>query len=119
MADDSFNGATLTFATVAVGGLRSISVSDTAPKADCTAAEETTGRHFKTGIPELTITCEVIGGVTVAPGDTGALAIAWLDIGSSTLGTINPAEVVSVSTNGSMDGEITSTVEFCKSAETA
>jgi hypothetical protein len=118
MADDSFNGATLTFATVAVGPMRSISVSDTAPKANCTSADDS-AVHSKTGVPEMVVTVEVVGGVTLSPGDNGALAVAWSDIGTSTLGTLADAEVVSVSTNGSMDGEITSSVEFCKAAATS
>ena len=118
MADDSFNGATLTFATVAVGPMRSISVDDTAPEANTTGADDSAATA-KGGVPKLTITVEVVGGVTLSPGDIGALAVAWGDIGTSTLGTINPAEVGSVSMTGSMDGEVTSTVTFFQSAPTS
>ena len=118
MADDSFNGATLTFASVAVGPIRSISVSSTGPKAD-TSSADSTGKSYAVSVPDLTLTIEVLGGVTVAVQDTGTLAVAWTDIGSSTLGSITNAQCVSVSTQGSMDGEITSTVEFCTAAPTA
>jgi hypothetical protein len=118
MADDSFNGATLTFSTVAIGPLRSISVDDTAPEANTTGAGDAVATA-KGGVPKLAITCEVVGGVTVSPGDIGDLDVAWVDIGSSTLGSIGDAEVGSVSTTGSMDGEITSTVTFFKTAPTS
>ena len=118
MADDSFNGATLTLATVAIGPLLSINVTDTAPKADCTSADDS-ARHFKGGVPELTVTCEVVGGVTAAVGDEGDLDVAWGDIGTSTLGSIAACEITSVSTSGSMDDKITSTVEFHTAALTA
>ncbi len=116
--DDAFNGATLTFASVAVGPIRSISFSETGAKADVTDSDDS-AKAYAVGIPDATVTVEVVGGVTVSVGDKGTLAVAWLDIGSATSGSIATAQVVSVATQGSMDGEITSTVEFCTAAPTA
>jgi hypothetical protein len=118
MADDSFNGASLTFATVAVGPIRSISFSEVGAKADVTDSDDS-AKAYDVGIPDATVTIEVVGGVSVSVGDTGTLTIAWGDIGTATSGTIAQAQVVSIATNGSMDSEITSTVEFCTAAPTA
>jgi len=118
MADDSFNASTLTFASVAVGPIRSINVSESGAKADCTDSSDS-AKGYAVGIPDATVTVEVVGGVTVAVQDKGTLSVGWADIGTSTLGTITNAQVVSVSTQGSMDGEITSTVEFCTAAAVA
>ncbi len=115
MADDAFNGAILQLATVDIGPLRSISVTETGAKADVTDSADS-AKAYGVGIPDLTITCEVVGGVTVAVGDEGDLDVVWGDIGSSVLGEITLAQCVSVATQGSMDGEITSTVEFCTGA---
>lgn len=116
--NDGFNGATLTFATVAVGPLRSINTTDVGAKADTTGSDDSV-KTYDVGIPDVSVTCEVMGTVTVAVGDIGALAVAWLDIDSGTDGTIASAQVVSVNTTGSMDGEITSTVEFTTAAPTS
>ena len=118
MADDAFNGASLTFATVAVGPLRSISTTSVGAKADVTDSADSV-KAYGIGIADLTVTMEVVGGVSVAVGDQGTLAVAWADIGSSTLGSIANAAIVSVATNGSMDGEITSTIEFTTAAPIA
>ena len=118
MADDAFNGATITLSSVAIGPLRSISVTSSAAKADVTYSTST-AKAYDPGIPDITVTCEVVGGVTVAVGDAGVLDVDWNDIGTATLGTIAAATCVSVATNGSMDGEITTTVEFCTAAPTA
>ncbi len=118
MADDAFNGATATFSTVSLGPLRSISSSASGAKADVTGAGDT-NKAWSVGSADLTVTVEVVGGVTVAVGDIGTLAIAWADIGSSTDGSIDNAQVSSVSSDGSMDGETTSTVEFVRAAPTA
>jgi hypothetical protein len=118
MADDSFNGASIKLATVDVGPLRSISFSEAGAKADVTDSDDT-AKAYAVGIADATVTCEVVGGVSVSVGDTGDLDVTWGDIGASTSGSIASAQVVSIATNGSMDGEITSTVEFCTAAPTA
>lgn len=121
MADDSFNGATATLATVAIGPIRSISVTTVGAKADTTASEAAvTAKSYAVSTKvDTTLTIEILGGVTVAVADTGDLDITWGDIGGSVLGSIANAQVVSVSTSGSMDGEITSSVEFTTAAPIA
>lgn len=118
MADDGFNGATIKLDSVDIGPLRSIATNVVAPEAVTTASSDSDATSAG-GVPKTTVSCEVVGGVSVAVNDTGALAIAWGDIGSSTLGTIATARVSSVSTQGNMDGEITSTVEFVFAAPTS
>ncbi len=118
MADDSFNGASITFASASIGPLRSISFSEAGAKADVTDSDDA-AKAYAVGIPDATVTVEVVGGVTASVGDLGTLTVAWVDIGSSTSGTITDATIVSIATQGSMDGEITSTVEFCTAAPTS
>ena len=118
MATDTFNGASLTFASATVGPLRSITSNEAGAKADTTGSADSV-KTYGIGIPDASVTCEVLGGTTLSVGDEGALAVAWGDIGGSTDGTIAAATVVSVSTTGAMDGEITSTIEFCTSAPTS
>ncbi|HUT92366.1 MAG TPA: hypothetical protein VMY37_22920 [Thermoguttaceae bacterium] len=118
MADDGFNGATVTFASAAIGKLRSINYSETAAKADVTSSVSTT-KAYAAGIPDVTLSVEVVGSTTLGSGDKGALAVAWGDIGAGTDGTIAAAQVVTVTTQGAMDGEVTSTIEFCTAAPTA
>ncbi len=118
MADDSFNGASITLASVDIGPLRSISFSEAGAKADVTDSDDA-AKAYSVGIPDATVTCEVVGGVAVSVGDEGDLDVTWGDIGGSTGGSIAACQCVSIATQGSMDGEITSTVEFCTGAPTA
>ena len=107
--------ATPVIVTLPVGA--SLTLITAAVAADVTDSDDTL-KGFATGIPELSVTCEVVGGVTLSVGDLGAVAVAWGDIGASTDGTIAAAQVESVSTQGNMDGEVTSSVTFCNAAPT-
>jgi hypothetical protein len=118
MADDGFNGATLLLDSVALGPILSINASDSAPEVDTTGSADSAATSAG-GVPKLTISVEILGGTTASPNDTGALAVAWLDIGTSTLGTETTARVSSVSTSGSKDQPTTTTIEFVKAAPTA
>ena len=118
MADDTFNGATCTFASVSVGSILSMNYAETAAKADTTGSGDSV-KTFGAGIPEVSLSVEIVGGTDLAIGDTGALAVTWGDIGSSTDGSIAAAEVGGVSTTGAMDGTTTSTIEFHTAAPTS
>ena len=118
MADDGFNGATVSFASAALGPLRSISTNSVGAEVLVTGSGDTE-QAFAGGIPKKQTTVIIVGGTSVAAGDLGALAIAWTDIGTSTDGTETTAQVVSVDTSGSMDSEILSTIVFDKAAPTS
>lgn len=118
MADDTFNGASLTFATVSAGSIRSINTNQVGAKADVTGSGDSE-KSYGVGIPDLTVTVEIVGGTDIAVGDKGTVAIDWGDIGGSTLGSLTDGQVVSVATTGSMDGEILTTIEFCQAAPTS
>ena len=121
MADDAFNGAVACFpsttSTDILGPLRAISFSESGAKADMTGASDAS-KTYKVGIPDTELSVTVVGGLatTLSVGATGALAITWLDAGASTGGTLAAAEIASISTDGSMDGETTSTLSFVESA---
>jgi len=102
-----FNGATVNFAG-ALAGLRGISVSKKAAKIDVTASADA-GKTYESGIPDTEVKIDLVGSTTIAPGDNGALTIAWPD--NSTAGTLTTAVCVDAEpAKGSMDGEITSSI---------
>lgn len=111
MADDGFNGSTLTFAAAAVGPIRDIRYSEAGGKADVTGSADAL-KTYETGIPDVSVSVTVVGGVTVSKGDKGAVAVTFND---STSTPITNGMVDSVETSGSMDSEILSTVTFVPS----
>jgi len=104
-----FNGSTLTFDSASVGRLRSLDFSSSGAKVDVTDSADSE-KKYEAGIPDLSLTAEVVGGTSLSIGDSGALVVAWTDTGS--LGSITSAVVTDISVSGSMDGEILSTVTF-------
>lgn len=118
MADDGFNGATFTFASVAIGPLRSISTNSVGAEVPVTGSGDSE-QAFAAGIPKKQTTVIIVGGTTLSAGDAGVSAVAWSDIGSSTDGSETTAQVVSVDTSGSMDSEILSTIVLNKAAPVA
>lgn len=108
MANDGFDGSTITFAGSAIGKVRSIDFSDEANEVDVTSLDDAV-HGFVSGIPSLECTVEVLGNPAIARGDTGALSITWFHGGTDAIGsaicTAKPA-------TGSLDGEITTTYTF-------
>ena len=106
MADAGFNGSTMALGTYTSTPLRSMSY-------DCTAAEVpvhgagSTQAIFVDGIKNATVTFEIVGATPITTGDTGAVTLTWNDGGNDTFTT---GVVTAVSTSGSMDGEITSSI---------
>lgn len=108
MANKGFNGSTVTFAGSIVGSLRGLSYSSKSVKRDVTGALDTDGTQV-TGPPQKTVIVDVVGG-TLPTATSGALTIAWND--GTTLGTLAKAAVGDMDVKGSMNGEITGTIEF-------
>lgn len=109
MANKGFNGSTLVFNSVTVGYLRGIKYSRRVPKIDVSDADDSDGTQV-VGIPQKTVTVDVIG-ATLPTATTGALAIVWFD-SSATIGSLTNAAVGDMDVNGSMNGEITGSIEF-------
>lgn len=110
MADDGFNGSVVDFASLTLGPLRSISFREGSARADVTGAGDT-NKTYKAGIADPEVTIQFVGGLPAAGaeiGDAGALSITWQDTGVD--GTIGNVEVVDRNTDGSMDGEIVSSI---------
>lgn len=110
MANDGFNGSTLVFASVTIGSLRGISFDKTYPTAVVTSSTDTDALEIP-GIPKTEVSCDIVGG-TLPTATVGFLAVTWMD--GSTSGTLTKAGITGVSVKGSMDGEMTGTIKFCK-----
>ena len=111
MANKGFNGSTVLFASVTVGSLRGIHYSRRVPKADVSGSSDTNGTQV-TGIPMRSLTVDVVGG-TLPSATEGALAIAWFD--GTSLGSLTNAQVGDSNVDGTMNGEISGTIEFVES----
>ena len=103
MADDGFNGTTISFATPDQTPLRDISVSESGAEVDVSGGADAI-KTYESGIPDETVTYTIVGGSTVGIGDEGAVVVAWND-GSSDASLTNSV-CVGKETSGSMDGEI-------------
>jgi len=57
------------------------------------------------GLPDRTLTWEVMGGPTIAKGTTGSISAAWNDTG--TLGTFTRAVIVGIEAGGTLDDAVT------------
>ena len=103
MADDGFNGTTISFATVNQAPLRDITSSDGAAEVDVTGCADTI-KTYESGLPDETVTFTIVGGSTVGIGDEGAVVVAWNDSGTD--GSLTNGVCVGKETSGALDGEI-------------
>lgn len=110
MANDGFNGTTVTFAGVTVP-LQSVNFNETGAKVDVTGS--TSSQHeYVAGLSDKDVDFTIVGvstGATV--GTTAALTIAWFDGTTQALGGFG---VVGRSISGSIDGAITTTITLAK-----
>ena len=106
MADAGFNGSTISIGGSAQTPLRSIDYDDPDNAVDLTGAGDA-GHAYVNGLPDITTTFELVGRTTVAKGDTGSVSIAWYDGQSDTIAS---AVVTGVTSSGSLDSEILSTI---------
>ncbi|MCK9569312.1 hypothetical protein M0R72_10280 [Candidatus Pacearchaeota archaeon] len=105
-----FNGSTLLFAGVTVGSLRGITFDKTYPKADVTGSSDTDATEVP-GIPTTEVSCDIVGG-TLPTATMGSLGVTWKD--TTTSGTLSTAGICGVNLKGTMNGEMTGTIKFCK-----
>jgi hypothetical protein len=104
-----FNGSTLLFAGVTVGGLRGISFDKTFPKAEVTASSDTIATEVP-GIPTVEVSCDIVGG-TLPTATIGSLGVTWKD--TTTSGTLSTSGICGINLKGAMNGEMTGTIKFC------
>ena len=112
MADNGFNGTTITIASSAQTDLLSIDYTKEGAKVQVTGADATT-KLFVAGIPEEGVTFTVAGGTTLDVGDTGAVAIAFND---GTAVSLTNSVVTSISISGSEDSPIVSSITLAPAA---
>ena len=124
MADDGFNASTLSFPSTSdtnLSPLRSIDFRQSVTKVPLSGSTSTEVIN-KVGVYERVITTTIVGGTTIAIGDTGKLTIAWNDgqtrgtIGTTSGGGVNRVIVSDVGITGNYDGEISTTLEFSVNA---
>lgn len=118
MADDVTNGSTVTFDSVAIGELTSISFTEDGNPVDVTTLADTFHR-FCNGATNIECVVDILGSESssaVAIGDTGALAVAWNDSGDD---AITDAIVTNRETSGDLDGAITTTYTFAPTVASA
>lgn len=109
MANDGFNGSTISFGAADQTPLLSITHDTAAAEIDVTGAADTEGTYLA-GIPHETITFDVVGVSGLAVGATpAAVAIAWFDGTNESLTT---GVCTNISVTGSIDDKITSSVTF-------
>ena len=108
MANDGFNGSTINFASSSLAPLRSIDLSSTAAKVKLSGSSDV--RHTYTGgLPDETISCEIVGTFNTAVNTTNALTVNWFDGQNDNMGN---AVLIKNQRKGSIDGEITTSLEF-------
>lgn len=108
MANDAFNGTTITFGGTAIDKVRSIDFTDEANEVDTTSLDDST-HAFVAGIKSLECNVEVLGNPALSEGDTGAIVLTWFNGDSDSIGS---GICTSVSKSGTLDGEIATTYAF-------
>lgn len=106
MANAGFNGTTITIAGAAETPLLSCTYDDSAAEVNITGCGDAI-HTYEAGIPNPTITCEVVGANDAAVADEGALSIAWFD---GTTDTIASVVITAVSRTGSLDSPLTTSI---------
>ena len=107
MADDGFNGSTISFAAADQTPLLSITTVNGVGEVPVGGAGDT-GHTYEGGIPTKSTTWDVTGNTTLSKGDEGAVVVAWNDGGAH--GSIAAAVIQSVRKTGSLDSPISCSI---------
>ncbi len=108
MANEGFNGSTLSFAGAIVGPLLSIDFQETRAAIDVTGNTDLLHSYIA-GIPDITVTCEVVGVSALVGGAAGALAILWFDGGTEDISSVI---LVDNGRSGSLDDKLSTNLTF-------
>jgi hypothetical protein len=106
MANKGFNGSTISIANSAQTPLRNINYNVTAAKVKVTGSGDNS-HTYVSGLPDVTVDFEIVGGGGPAEGSSGNCVIAWFD---GTNASLTSVFVESRKTSGALDGEILTTV---------
>ena len=109
MADDGFNGSTISFGGADQTPLLSISVEDSVAEVPVSGAADS-AHTYEGGISNPSTTWEVAGDTTLSKGDAGAIVVAWNDVDAGAHGSITSAIITSISKTGSLDSPISSSI---------
>jgi len=107
MANEGFNGTTATVLGSAQTPLVSITYDDSAAEIDVTGAGDLM-HSYEAGLPNPTVTFQVVGGADIDVGDAGAVSIAWFD--GVVTDAISAGVCTAVSRSGSLDDKIVTDV---------
>lgn len=111
MANDSSNGAVLTFGGSNQTDVRSFSFERSAAEIDVTTLGAST-RLYESGLPDYLISAEAVGISSIAVGTKGALAITENDADTTDTGDIAQVVCVRSDVNWASDEEITTSLAF-------
>jgi hypothetical protein len=106
MPDYGFNGTTVTGLGSGSLILRSVNYEEGGADVDVSGAADDQ-KTYEPGLPDISVSIEVVGATTVGKGDTANVSVTWTD---GTTDTLAAGKVSTVSKSGSMDSEILSTV---------
>jgi len=106
MANEGFNGTTISIGGTAQTPITNITHDDSAAEIDVTGGSDAM-HSYEAGLPNPTTTFETVGISGNAVGDTGSLSIAWFD---GTTDAISAVVVTKVSKSGGLDGALGSSV---------
>ncbi len=106
--NEGFNGTTIEFASSGVTPLVSIDYQETAAAIDVTG--NTDALHsYVAGIPDITVTCEVVGVSALVIGAAGALDINWNDGETE---DVSDVILVDKGRGGSLDDKLSTNLTF-------
>ena len=116
MADDGFNTSAVKWPTTGdtIGNLLSIDFTDTAAAIDLTSSASSS-HVYTTGISDPEVSIELIGipaNTHQEVGVSGVLTLNWASAGGVATTTIDTAVITDVSTSGSLDDRLTTTITF-------
>jgi len=110
MADNGFNGTTVTFPSTSGRQTELRSVTDADSPAEVQISGSTSATHqYVPGLSDPSYSIEICGGSTVAIGSTGSCVVKWFNGETSTLGS---AILMAKEKSGSVDAEILSSLTF-------
>ena len=108
MADAGFNGSSVTLTATPISAIRSIRYQGRCAKVKTTGANASI-KSYEPGLPDETLTIEVLGSTALTKGSTPSVTVAWNDGGAD--GSMTKGRIMKTpSMSGSEDAENISTI---------
>ncbi len=106
MANDGFNGSTISFNGGDQVPLRDINFTDAAAEVQVSGSSD--AKHtYEAGLPDETVTYTIVGGSSLSTGAEAAVAIVWFDGSTDDL---TNGVCTNRATSGSIDSELLTAV---------